>query len=127
VLAEQGSQVDWIVLPYDFDQAGIINTDYALPDERLGIKTVTSRLYRGFCWHSDLLPEAITLFNEKRESISAALIPAEISSSNQKRTSRFVDRFYEIINDPGELQERVRDKCRGAATFEIRKTTTAGR
>ncbi|MBT6208695.1 MAG: hypothetical protein HOI35_01565 [Woeseia sp.] len=35
VLATLGEQRAWIILPYDFDQAGIINTDYALPNEDL--------------------------------------------------------------------------------------------
>ena len=126
VLAEPGEQDGWIVIPYDFDQAGVINTDYSLPDERLGIRNVTNRLYRGFCWQNDSLPGVIAIFNEKRETITDALVPVEISSSKQKRIGRFVDRFYEIINDPKELQKRILDKCRGATTFAIRKTRTAG-
>ena len=58
VIAPRGEQTGWIVLPYDFDQAGIINTDYSLPDRRLGIRVVTSRLYRGFCWQNEALKEA---------------------------------------------------------------------
>jgi len=127
VLAEKGRQDDWIVVPYDFDQAGIIDTDYALPDKRLKIKNVRRRLYRGFCWHNDRLPQAIAAFNEKRQALTAALVPADVSSSTMKRISIYIDLFYEIINDPGELQAEVLDKCRGAATFEIRKTSVAER
>jgi len=125
VLTEPGRQENWIVLPYDFDQAGIINTDYALPDRRFSINRVTSRLYRGFCWQNDSLPGAITAFNDKREIITARLSPSELSTSKRKRTTRFVDGFYEIVNDPEELQKRLTDKCRGAATFSVRKTSTA--
>ncbi len=126
VLTEPGLQDNWIVLPYDFDQAGIINTDYALPDRRFSIKRVTSRLYRGFCWQNDSLPDAIAAFNDKREIITARLSPAELSSSKRKRVERFINGFYEIVNDPEELQKRLTDKCRGAATFAVRKTSTAG-
>ena len=126
VLTETGQQKNWIVVPYDFDQAGLINTDYALPDARLKIKSVNRRLYRGFCWQSDSLPDAMDILRERREAITTALTPSEFSSSRQKRTKRFVDRFYKIIDDPKELQKRIADKCRGAATFPIRKTTTPG-
>jgi hypothetical protein len=126
VLTKPGQQKNWIVVPYDFDQAGIINTDYALPDARLKIRSVNNRLYRGFCWQNDSLPDAMDIFRERRETITTALIPAEFSSSRQKRSKRFVDRFYKIIDDPKELQKRIVDKCRGAATFPIRKTTTPG-
>jgi len=124
VLTRAGSQAEWIVLPYDFDQAGIINTDYAIPDERLRIKSVTRRLYRGFCWLNDSLPETIAVFNERREQITDALVPAGVSSSKQARIRRMTDRFYDIINDAGKLQDSLTDKCRGAAGFPIRKTTT---
>ncbi len=126
VIGEPGRQSGWTVLPYDFDQAGLINTDYALPDKRLRIRAVTIRLYRGFCWQNDSLPDAIARFNKQRQEITAALVRPEVSSSRQARANRFVDQFYEIVNDPGELQERIKDKCRGAASFEIRKTTSAG-
>jgi len=125
VLASPGQQKNWIVVPYDFDQAGIINTDYALPDERLSIRAVHSRLYRGFCWQNDSLPEVIDLFHERREEITQALIPAEMSTSRQSRIRRFADGFYEILGDPKELKKRITDKCRGAATFPIRKTRTS--
>ena len=125
VFTEPGAQEDWVTVPYDFDQAGIINTDYALPDRRLGIRTVNVRLYRGFCWQNDSLPEAIATFKSHRDEITAALVPSELSSTRQKRIRGFVDGFYDILDDPAELQSRITDKCRGAATFSIRKTTTS--
>lgn len=126
VIAPRGEQAGWIVLPYDFDQAGIINTDYALPDRRLGIRQVTARLYRGFCWQNEALKEAAAVFTHKREAITAALIPTEISASRQARIRRYIERFYDTINDPAELEEDLLAKCRGGATFAIRKTRTAG-
>jgi len=126
VVAPIGSQAEWVVLPYDFDQAGIINTEYALPDRRLRIRYVTSRLYRGFCWQNDALSDAVSLFNERRDTITAALVPAEISDSRQRRIRQYVERFYDTVNDPAELQEELVAKCRGGATFAIRKTRTAG-
>lgn len=123
VLTEPGQQQNWIAVPYDFDQAGIINTDYALSDSRLGIRNVRSRLYRGFCRHNDSLPESIALFRGHREVITAALIPLEVSSRRQSGIRKYVDGFYRIIDDPAELQRKITDKCRGADTFPIRKTT----
>lgn len=124
VLTEPGAQKDWIVVPYDFDQAGIINTDYALPDARLGIRRVTRRKYRGFCWQNESLPAVVDLFSERREAIINALTPTEFSASRRKRLTRFANEFFEILDDPEELQEEILDECRGAATFPIRKTTT---
>lgn len=126
VIGPIGAEQGWIIVPYDFDQAGIISTDYALPDQRLRIRNVRTRLYRGFCWNNAELPAAIERFNSNREAIEAALIPDDLSSSRKKRIRRYIDGFYETINDPEELQEEILDKCRGAVSFEIRKTTSAG-
>lgn len=126
VLANSGQQADWIVVPYDFDQAGIISTDYAAPGRRLGIRNVRSRLYRGFCWQSDYLPAAVASFQERREAISRALIPAELSRVARSRMQRYIDDFYAILDNSEELKKRITDKCRGAASPVIRKTITAG-
>lgn len=125
VLTVRGQQQNWIVIPYDFDQAGIINTDYALPDRRLGIRAVNSRLYRGFCWQSDSLQDAMDVFRERREEITAALVPSDFSSSGQAKIKRFIGGFYRILDNPRELQKRITDKCRGVTTYPIRKTTTS--
>ncbi|MDH5345680.1 MAG: hypothetical protein OEW59_07950 [Gammaproteobacteria bacterium] len=126
VLAVAGSQDDWIVVPYDFDQAGVINTDYALPDEQFGIRRVTRRVYRGFCMHNDRLPAAIERLNAGRAAITDALAPASLARTWQARATRFVNGFYEIVNDPQELETELLDKCRGAASFAVRKTKSAG-
>lgn len=125
-LAEPGKQEDWVVLPYDFDQAGVMNTSYALPDERFRIRTVTTRLYRGFCWHNDELMESIALFNERRDKLLAALVPAGVSKRKAAKATQFLNRFFATVNDPDKLQEQVLDKCRGLSSITVRKTTTSG-
>ena len=127
VIGEKGSSDGWIVVPYDFDQAGIINTDYSMPSEQLPIKRVTARLYRGFCWQNDELENTIERFNSRREEIYAAFIPEGVSGGKARRATRFIDRFYETINDPEELEDELTAKCRGGASFEIRETSTPSR
>jgi hypothetical protein len=122
VIAEAGTHHDWIVVPYDFDYAGIINAKYAAPAEELPIGRVTTRLYRGFCWQNELLPESIDLFNRKRDEIEAALIPADVSKRKSRHVNKYLDEFYEIVNDREELQKRLLDKCRGPDSLPVRKS-----
>lgn len=123
LLASPGSQSDWVALPYDFDQAGIIHTTYALPDAQFHIKKVTARLYRGFCWHDDELTESIALFNERRDEITAAIVADGLSKRKLKSVSRYIDGFYNIINEPKNLQRQITDRCRGTDSLSVRKTT----
>jgi hypothetical protein len=125
VIATPGSENDWVVLPYDFDQAGLINTDYALPAEDFHIKSVRRRLYRGFCWHNEQLAESIVLFNARRDEIVAALLPDDLSKNQRGKAARYVGDFFDIVNDTERLQKQIIERCRGVESLEIRKTTTA--
>lgn len=122
VIAAAGEQRNWVVLPYDFDYAGIINTDYALPGMGLPLKRVTTRLYRGFCWQNDLLPDSIKLLNEKRGEIEAALLQSDLSAGKSRRVTSYIKRYYETVNDPEELKKRLTDKCRLPGSNPLRES-----
>lgn len=111
VIIKPGSNNEWVVLPYDFDQAGLINTRYSAPADQLGIKSVTTRLYRGRCLHNDLLPETVALFNEKRAEMEAVMVPEGLSERDRKKALKYIDDFYKIINDPTKLQREIYDDC----------------
>jgi len=125
VYAKPGTQDDWVIVPYDFDYAGIVNTEYALPYRKLPIRRVTTRLYRGFCWQNELLPEVIELFNQKRSEIESALTPAELSKTKARGAQRYVDKFYDIVNDPKKLQKQIIDDCRGPDSLPVRESPVA--
>ena len=114
ILLEPGTTSDWIVVPYDFDQAGLISTKYASPAPALRIRSVRQRLYRGRCRHNSEADSTIALFNEKRAEIEKHLVPQEISDSMRSRSAKYVDAFYEIVNDPKKRQKKVIEKCIGA-------------
>jgi len=120
VYAHAGAERDFVIVPYDFDQSGMVNTEYAQADERLGIHNVTTRLYRGFCWQNERLPASIGLFNEKRAEIEGAFLVPEISKRQTRRVQRFIDNFYTTINDAEELQKRLLDQCRGPDSLPLR-------
>ena len=113
VIRTAGTEEGWIVLPYDFDQAGIINTHYALPDERLGIRSVRQRLFRGRCRNLDRMDETFAKFNDKRVELERALLPDAVSDRARRSTLGYIDDFYTIINDPEETRKRISEKCLG--------------
>lgn len=97
------SDSGWVVLPYDFDQSGLVNANYAMPSEQLPIRTVRQRLYRGFCSTNDELERTIELFNNNRTAIE------ELFSN--KKALKYVQDFYEIINDPDKRQKKIAGVC----------------
>ena len=125
VIVERGTDDDWIVLPYDFDQAGLIYTKYSMPADGLGLRNVRQRLYRGRCLHNDQLEDTVALFNDKRAEIEQAIIPEGLNKSSARRSLKYIDDFYEILNTPKQYQRRILDACLGksdlAASAPVRE------
>lgn len=114
LIVKSGSEDGWILLPFDFDQAGLINTRYSSPSETLGIRSVRQRVYRGRCRHNDQLENTIAIFNEKRADIETALLPPILEGRSRKNAVKYIDEFYEIINDPKKLQKKIVKDCVGS-------------
>lgn len=115
VIAPPDSHVGWVVLPYDFDQAGIINTSYALPDEKLRIRSVRQRLYRGFCSGNDQLDATVERFNDSRAAIEGLFSGGPDGSSPDKKALKYLRDFYKTVNDPKKRQKRLVDVCQRTA------------
>jgi hypothetical protein len=113
VIAPDGSTEGWLVIPYDFDQSGIINTKYSSPADQLGLRSVRQRLYRGRCINLDLLDETIALFNATRQQTTSELLPAELDARFRESTSRYIDEFYDIVNDPLQRERNIENRCLG--------------
>lgn len=101
----------WAVLPYDFDQSGMINTQYAAPSDLLPIRSVRHRLYRGYCVNNTELDATIALFNDKRAAIEALLAGSPDAHAENKSALKYIRGFYEIINNPKKRQKKILDAC----------------
>jgi len=111
-LSQSRANTGWFVVPYDFDQAGLINTRYAVVASPLPIKTVRQRLYRGRCSHLDQLDPAVALFNERRQQLELALMPDGLR--NDKSTASYIDGFFRIINAPKQRERYIDTACLGS-------------
>jgi hypothetical protein len=102
-----------IVLPYDFDNSGLINAEYAVPGAGLPIRSVRERLYRGYCVTNPELDQTIQRFNDRRSAIEHVFDADPVAERARKRTLDYISSFYDIINDPKARQKDIVDKCRG--------------
>ena len=88
-------------VPYDFDWSGVVSASYAVPDPRLGIKSVRERLYRGYCRTPEQLGPTIARFDDRKDSIYALFRSQEgLDPKRAEQTLRYFDDFYRTINDP---------------------------
>lgn len=101
-----------LAIPYDFDLAGLVNAPYAMPDPELGIESVRQRLYRGFCVNNGHVEATLGRFVEARDALYALVADREeLELTVRENMARYMDGFYEIIGDPGEVERQITGKC----------------
>jgi hypothetical protein len=100
-------------MPYDFDVSGFVNPPYALVDERLPIRDVRKRLYRGLCWDSNIQEQALERVRQARSAIVGVLQQeTPLDESSRRVALAYIDAFYAVLDDPDDLQRRVLGACR---------------
>ena len=94
-----------IVVPYDFDYAGIVDAYYAVPNEGLEIENVRQRLYRGYPRTEEELKTAIAIFNKQKEKIYSLINGFELlTEKNRKNIIDYLDAFYKTINSSNSIK-----------------------
>ena len=98
---------------FDFDYAGLVNTDYAVPDDKLEIETVTQRLYRGFPRTMLELEMTFKVFNDQKAAIYSLINQFEpLTKRNKQDMVDYLEDFYKVINDKRQVQEIFIDNAR---------------
>jgi hypothetical protein len=102
-----------VAVPYDFDHAGLVEAPYAKPAPELKMLSVTERRYRGYCVEDmQLFEGTIALFNSKKESIYSLYSKSEILDEKYiKSVTKYLDGFYEIVNNPKKLKSEFQYPC----------------
>jgi hypothetical protein len=100
-------------VPYDFDATGLVDAPYAEPPDHLGLKSVTQRLYQGYCVHNDALPAA----REKQlglESEIMAVLDSDprLSEREKKSATRYMEKYFKILKDDKDFERATVKKCR---------------
>jgi hypothetical protein len=101
-----------IAVPYDFDQSGFVDAPYAVANERFRIRSVRQRVYRGRCVNNEHVPASLRRFRDRRDSIYALVNEQEgLQSGVRENLVRYIDDFYELINDPKDVERRIVKRC----------------
>jgi hypothetical protein len=91
-----------------------VDASYA-PEPRpdFNLRSNRSRLYRGFCVPDDILSAAIKTYQDAKEGLNTIIGDTTyIGVRAVNRTIKFVDSFYEVINNPRKLQREIVRGCR---------------
>jgi hypothetical protein len=110
-----------IPVPYDFDHAGIVQTPYAKPSPALKLSSVRQRRYRGYCVEDmSVFEPVIARFNELKEAFYKVYSDCPMLKERYVRqTLRYLDDFYETINDPKEMEKAFSYPCLDGGTGNV--------
>jgi hypothetical protein len=106
------------VVAYDFDHSGIVDAPYARPPEELGMYSLQQRRYRGICI-SDMSAYADVLkrFNELKPAFYKIYEETKlVDDSYKKKTLKFLDDFYNTINNEKKLAADFQYPCQGGTS-----------
>ncbi|MEM7105625.1 MAG: hypothetical protein AAF502_20980 [Bacteroidota bacterium] len=116
-IGEPGEEM-LIPIPFDFDYAGLVDADYALPDPMFDIESVRERVYRGFCRSET---EFQGLFDEFLAQKEVILSMVENNSYLSSRTigysSEYINDFFKILESDKYKRNMIFNNCRRPGTL----------
>lgn len=101
-------------VPYDFDITGMVNTPYATPNPKFGLRSVKQRLFRGHCMHNEHLPAALQRLQDQRSTFySLVSEQQQLTPRSAKTMSKFLDTYFKIADDRRSVDKKIIRDCRG--------------
>jgi hypothetical protein len=111
MVAQGGTQPYCIA--YDFDHSGMVEAPYAQPAEALEMSSVKERRYRGYCIPDlTVYDPVIKQFNDAKTEIYSLYQNCKyIDDKYRSSIIKYLDKFYETINDPAAFKKDFLYPC----------------
>lgn len=101
-----------LIVAYDFDYAGLVGTNYAVPFETLPIKTVQERLYMAVCRSETEFSNALVEFSEKKDEFYKVVNTFPyINERSRKEMINYLDGFFSGMDKRNSLLKRLLSDC----------------
>jgi hypothetical protein len=101
-----------IIVPYDFDYSGLVDADYAVPYEGLGLQSVRERRYVGICRTEDVFINALKEFSDKKEEFYKVINEFPLLEEKEKiRMTQYLDTFYAGFDKRNSIVHDILSGC----------------
>jgi len=89
-----------VLVPYDFDFSGFVNTAYASVDSKnLGVQTVQQRVFLGFAQSPEEMKATIELFQSKQKELESCIRKFKFPLPESKiYMLNYLESFYKCLN-----------------------------
>lgn len=96
-----------VVVPYDFDYAGLVNSDYSVPNPDYPQFGVRHRIYIGDYPTDEEMEKIIQHFKEREQEVYALINDFELLDKGwRKDMNRFLKKFYKDLKKPKKLKRK---------------------
>jgi hypothetical protein len=100
-------------VPYDFDYTGIVNANYAIPGENLGISSVRQRYFLGPCREEQEFQLAIDHINSLREEILELVSGFPyLSDKHKNEMMGYLEDYFNSARGPSFIKSKLKSTCR---------------
>ena len=105
-------------VPYDFDLSGLVHAPYAVPDPRIGIRSVLDRLYRGPCRSADDLETTTESFRARHGDMLTLLESMrDLEPLARGEAKEYLESFFRMVDKPNAVKKQFVDGCKPAPTM----------
>jgi len=102
-----------IAVPYDFDNTGIVNAEYAVPPPNVPIDNIRQRLFWGLRRSKEVYREDLGEFSNHKAKIYSVINDCPYLSKNSKKDiTLFMDGFFDKLEKPRSLDNLLDDFLR---------------
>ncbi len=102
-----------MIVPYDFDYTGLVNADYAIPVEELGIESVRERLYVGICRSEETFINALKEFSDKKEEFFRVINEFPYLNERSKReVIQYLNGFFKEFDKRNTIVYQLLKDCK---------------
>jgi len=103
----------FIPVPYDFDYCGLVNAEYAVPGDNLGITSVTERYYLGACRSEAVHQKTIDWLASFREEIINMIMDFEYLPERERvSVINYIESYYKESESRGFIDRHITPSCR---------------
>lgn len=103
-----------ISVPHDFDWSGLVNPEYAIPKEELGIENVRQRLFLGVCRKNEVYDNELNQFLEKKAEFYKVIDEFPyLDKRVKKELTGYLDGFFDMLAGKRDrIFEALRSTCK---------------
>lgn len=101
-----------VILPFDFDYAGLVDADYAVPFPDLGLTSVRERKYLGVCRDKEVFIKALQEFLAKKEALYKVINDFPyLKEKTKKEMIVYLNGFFDEIDKRNTLAYKLLQDC----------------